>query len=163
MEGDVKLETSGVRIEGSYLYVNGPSFELNDETRHVEDHSGNWRRALVHESDDTLIVNFADDYRGIVINGNRSEGIKLNGEILCSDLLESRRLLATHHFGVSESANFYVGGDAKFKEAPVVPDILLEKPASSRLLPERESLIEIIEELRQTNSRLEARIVALEA
>lgn len=165
MDSDIKLERSGIRVQGEYLFVNGGAFELNHPDRHVEDNAGYWRRAMVHENNDTLIVNHSDDYRGVVINGNRPEGIKLNGTVKCNDLVETRRIVATHHLGVSDSAALYVGGKSEFKKAPQVPDLMISELGENRgrglVVPA--SLVEVIQALQEKIDSLEERVRNLES
>jgi len=181
---DIKLENSGVRIDGNYLFVGGESLELNSSEHHAEDSSGRFRRALVHSPDDTLIVNYADDYRGVLINGNRSEGVKVNGDIdvigniSVADMLETERLVVTRHLGINEKGKLYVGGNAEFNKTPTVPDLNITalgksvtlRPGGSFGRPtiggpsftQPVSLAEIIQGLRTQIETLEQRVKSLE-
>lgn len=82
---DVKLNDAGVIVEGAYLAVHGASFELKDAARFDPSRSrGHQRKTLVHETDDRLVMNHSNDYRGVVINGSDS-GVELNGDVRVRD------------------------------------------------------------------------------
>ncbi len=73
---DVTLRTNDVLVEGQ-LVVEGSDIHLMIENRKSAANTSYYRRALVHGYQDDLVVNYDNDYTGVVING--AGGIKLNG------------------------------------------------------------------------------------
>ncbi len=157
MNSDIKLENNKVTIEGFRLKHMGGDFELDYSPRRIE-HSRSTRRALVHDYNDGLTINWLEDYPG---------GVTINGEVKCTDILESRRLVVMHHFGVSDDGSFSVGGRSEFKQPPTLPDLLITELGTvdqGDRIPflNPASLVEIIRELRETIEQLEERVQLLE-
>jgi len=75
---DVKLERGLVKVEGQ-LRVEGTDIHLSIPGRRNGRNRSRDRRAVVHGHDDELILNYADDYKGVQINGAKSSGIRMKG------------------------------------------------------------------------------------
>lgn len=75
---DVTLKQNAVGIEGQ-LQIEGSDIHLDFAERRSAENGAAYRRAMVHNNEDHLVVNFADDYLGVDINGARAGGISLNG------------------------------------------------------------------------------------
>ncbi|RDC58936.1 hypothetical protein HME9302_00112 [Alteripontixanthobacter maritimus] len=75
---DVRLEDGVVAVEG-HLRVEGPDIKLDERTRRDPENSARHRRALVHGSNDELIVNFANDFNSVTINARDDAAIRLKG------------------------------------------------------------------------------------
>lgn len=131
---DVKLADNHVEIEGA-LVVNGPDIHLSTDERRDSRNASTYRRALVHDFNDSLVINFNNDFKGVKINGSKSEGIDCRGNVhvdgkltcsssihstrlTCEDIIETSRLIATKNLEVSDEGRMYVGGKATFKVAP---------------------------------------------
>lgn len=66
--GDIKLGEDGpqmnwVTVEGDVLKATGSDLMVDNDARRGG-HTGGYRRALVHDFEDGLTVNFANDYKG---------------------------------------------------------------------------------------------------
>lgn len=171
---DLKLENDKVvvegrlKIEGPELIVEGNDIKLDKADRRSNSNASRHRRALVHGHEDELILNYGDDYLGVTINGNRGKGVEINGNVFVSK-----------HFGMPDDSNMYIGGTAKFRKSPVVPDLLITElgtkvtpnlggggrfgniPLGS--IPKPASLVDIIKDLRKKIGKLENRLSALES
>jgi hypothetical protein len=84
---DIELDTPGpdqVRVTANYVEVAGHDFLLSHGDRLRPGAADELRRALVHDFDDTLTLNYNGDYPGGVrVVGNLEAGsIRLNGEDL---------------------------------------------------------------------------------
>ena len=138
---DVTLNGDHVAIDGQ-LRVYGPDVHLSEDARRDIENRSTFRRALVHDHRDTLVVNFNNDYKGVTINGNKTEGIECRGKVHvdgqlhcsssfqcstmdCKDIVETSRITVTHHLGVSDNAHIYIGGQATFRTEPTVPDLMV--------------------------------------
>lgn len=75
---DVTLRSRDVVVKGQ-LVVEGSDIHLTIDARRSAANTKRYRRALVHGSQDDLVVNYDNDYTGVVINGTGSGGITLNG------------------------------------------------------------------------------------
>ena len=122
MESDIKLNGNQLDLEADKIVSKSKWFvaeawdiQLDHPERRKSSEPTN-RRALVHNIEDGLSINYRGDYPA---------GVTIDGEVKCSDILESRRIVATHRLGVSDDASLYVGGNAKFKKSPQVPDLFL--------------------------------------
>lgn len=99
---DVKLERGSVKVEGQ-LKVDGTDIHLKAESRQDPNNNKRYRRALVHGSNDELIVNFANDYNGVKINARQESGIYLNGPTYVKNI----NLLETIQFLLAERERLY--------------------------------------------------------
>lgn len=74
MNSDIKLDAEGdgwVTIESNVMKVNSSDFMLDNSSRRKD--TEGFRRALVHNEDDGLTINFAGDYPGnVIIEGGAS-------------------------------------------------------------------------------------------
>lgn len=77
---DVRLENGQVEIDGT-LAINGPDLKLDLASRRKADNTAEHRRALVHGFEDELVINFNNDFKGVVIKGNKEAGIELEGQV----------------------------------------------------------------------------------
>lgn len=79
---DLKLTETGVISEGVYFAIHGISLELKDNNRFASGRNTHQvRRALIHGTEDQLVMNCENDYQGVEINGQKSGGVKLNGMV----------------------------------------------------------------------------------
>jgi hypothetical protein len=74
MNSDIKLDAEGdgwVTIESNVMKVKSSDFMLDNSSRRKD--TEGFRRALVHNEDDGLTINFAGDYPGnVIIEGGAS-------------------------------------------------------------------------------------------
>lgn len=79
MASDIRFDDDRVDVEAFRVRLRAADLELDHLDRRVRFDGtaagGDFRRAMVHGDDDTLIINFANDYSGgVVITGNVSIG-----------------------------------------------------------------------------------------
>ena len=70
--GDIKLEEERVTVNGRWMHVNCWDLHLNHPERRGDEGSSPFRRAMVHDSQDGLTLNYNQDYPG---------GITLRGTV----------------------------------------------------------------------------------
>ena len=83
--GDIKFENNDVIVEGSALEVNAPDIKLDFEPRRSS--SAGQRRALVHDFQDGLTVNWSEDYPG---------GVTIRGVTKVPNELQVNKCSGTH-------------------------------------------------------------------
>jgi hypothetical protein len=76
MEGDIKLGSSSVIIEGDRMDVTAADIVLDAAGRRKA--PGGYRRALVHGFNDELVINFNGDYPGGV---TVASNLRVNGKL----------------------------------------------------------------------------------
>lgn len=142
MDSDIILEGSKVKLEANDLVLDFASRRKNTQGE---------RRALVHDFDDGLTINWAGDYPG---------GVRIQGHVLLDHTV-------------------YVKNTATFEHAPLVPDLQIKglprtiikgggdptipsggKPGQKLEIPG--SLVTIIKDLRKQIDQLETKVAALE-
>lgn len=80
MIGDIKLEENRVTISALWLYVDSWDIHLSHPDRRRDGVEGEgFRRALVHNHNDGLSINYAGDYPG---------GVSIDGSVTFSGLVE---------------------------------------------------------------------------
>lgn len=153
---DLKLTDSGVIAEGSYFAIHAASFELKDSDRFNARRSrGHMRRALVHETDDSLVINYGNDYpMGVTIEGPT----KMNGDVLFSQKTTVKDLLITdlpftNYLSPNPRPNRGPFDDPVIRIPPGRRSISFEAPSS---------LVAIIKELRKEIGELNTKVNALE-
>lgn len=151
---DVRLDTDKVIIEEN-LYVEGPDIRLDYPSRRADDNLSAERRALVHGSNDDLILNFSNDYKSVTINARDGSAItlnggqiRLNGETHISNLndawdvatilnilLEERRLYQLAIRRIEEHLNLSPSPIVSESAIPVIPgiDADIEIPFNPRI------------------------------
>ena len=78
MSSDIRLEENGIVMEGDAIFVHGSDLLLDQVARRPGTDPASFRRALVHDFNDDLTINFNTDYPGGVnILGN----VKMPGEV----------------------------------------------------------------------------------
>lgn len=102
--GDITLEENKVNVNSRWLHVNSWDIMLDGPGRRSEE-STPYRRALVHDGEDGLTINYNMDYPG---------GVTLRGSVSLPETLN-------------------VAGNATFEQKPTVPDILLTELPVFRL------------------------------
>lgn len=158
MSGDIKIDKENhVSIEGSHLKIKCHDLHLDNPNRNSGE-GKKYRRALVHDFDDALVINWHGDYPG---------GVKIYGEIDCSksDRFVTKKAFVDKYLSVI--------GEARFTNPPSVPDLKIRKTVtrtlSTRLggtdipMETEDSLLEIIEGLEKTISKLWGKISELES
>jgi hypothetical protein len=109
MTTDIILNESSIAVDGddritfkaNLVIAESWDFQLNHPDRRSDDGTSQWRRALVHDFDDSLTINYGGDYpNGVLIRGP----LKVRGGLR----IEEGRMLTTL--------------------APVVPDLLIPHP-----------------------------------
>jgi hypothetical protein len=102
--GDITLEEDKVSVNSRWLHVNSWDIMLDGPGRRREEGTP-YRRALVHDGEDGLTINYNMDYPG---------GVTLCGSVSLPETLN-------------------VAGNATFEQKPTVPDILLTELPVFRL------------------------------
>ena len=147
--GDLKLTNSGVITEGDYLAIHGAYFELKDSKRYdSKRRRSHHRKALVHENNDTLVVNHANDYKGVVIN-SREVPFEVNGKSDFSDKITVPDIL------ISKLPKYRMNVNQ-------IPIGRRNNIRGNSLRTEPSSLVEIIKELRKEIKDLNNKVKSLE-
>ena len=89
--GDIRFINNDVITDGSSLTVEAPDIKLDNSSRRSA--TGGHRRALVHDFNDGLTLNWAEDY---------PDGVTIRGEVktpqgLVASRIEGTHLRLTHH------------------------------------------------------------------
>ena len=188
MESDIKLQDGGlVEIEGNVLKVSTHDILLDHPDRRSE--SGGRRRALVHDFDDGLTLNWRNDYPGgVTVKGNlKAERASFSNEVEFGAIVNINQRLI-----VGEDSVLYVSGRSEFTNSPTVPDLQITELGTERevelggpgtgnvgtglnpgigigrrrgrriTVTEPASLVEIIQELREEIKSLKDRVSELE-
>ena len=182
-ETDIRLETGQVIIDAWDLC-------LDSKDRRDPDHMDGHRRALVHDFEDGLTVNWANDYPGgVTLNGVRAinahgspdNRLLLSGAISCEDLVDIKggiRLVAgglswTRIFSddnqrlvVEAQGNQNTGivfkGPVRFEGEVSLSQFVGEPGLGGAMISYEDLLMEIVK-LQQEIGGLKERIAALEA
>lgn len=82
MVSDIELDDEEVKITGSVLRLTAFDVTLDNQTRRGSRNADKPRRALVHAQDDSLVLNWDNDYpNGMTLNGP----VKFPGSIDAQD------------------------------------------------------------------------------
>ena len=161
MSGDIKLDGDWVIIDGSWMRVRTLDLMLDAPSRRSNE--AGWRRALVHDTNDGLTINYSSDYPGgVTIRGkvrvDNIEGQTLIAQDVKAAIFETgsakvgQFTLASSslqglHLGdnvtntyikgqqVRVEHNLTVDGEAKFREKIGVRDVVI----SPEISPENEN------------------------
>jgi hypothetical protein len=153
---DIILDsTQQVTVVCDNLNVQGHDFLLGSPARR-KPNGPRFRRALVHDQNDGLTINFSNDYEGgVTINGNLiiRDGEPIRGGIIINGPI-------TIDGGISMSRNLNLTGDIQFQiqHFNAIGDLLSVPPPTETV-----SLAETIKLLRGDILALQNRLAALEA
>ena len=185
MESDIKLKANGLtQIEGRVLKVTGIDIEFDNKDRRGRRNRNRPRRALVHDFQDGLTLNWANDYPGgVTINNGKIINASLEGKISAKNTIaveqgvQVKRKAILH---VQGSAKFDGGFDAKdirlsalgYDRVPVNPsggnnsitNVNVNLPGNSNAyIRQPKSLVTYIKNLEKKIKALEAKVKQLEA
>jgi hypothetical protein len=79
MEADIKLDANTLSFDGDRVVVTAPDLEVNSAAHRTD--GNNLRRALVHDAEDGLTINFGG------VNGDYPAGVRINGAVMLSTSL----------------------------------------------------------------------------
>jgi hypothetical protein len=158
MATDVRLDAGDgtfLELEAHVVKVVGSDFMLDSAERR-KDGGPQFRRALVHDQNDGLTINFNNDYEG---------GVTINGAIIFRDGERMRGGITingpiTIDGGIAMSRNLNLTGDIQFQiqHFNEIGDLLSVPPPTETV-----SLAEVIKSLRGDILALQNRIATLEA
>jgi|GEM_PF-1974668 len=123
MESNIILKDYGqLEITGSYLEVRAHDLKLDNP--HRRSSNDGHRRALVHDFDDGLTINYDGDYPGgVTVKGKlKAEEAHFTSSVLFKGKLKAEEAQFTSSVLFSKRA--------VFKESPIVPDLLISNLVS---------------------------------
>lgn len=152
---DVKLQGDWVIIEGSTLKAETWDFNLDSASRRKADSDPNIpRRALVHDRNDGLTINYNKDYPGGVSIRGETQVEELSGQTLSIDKIQSK----------DPNQELMIGSKINAQQGLVVArvkmhrtinsitidgDTILAKTVSRTSSGVRESVLDLVKEVNQ--------------
>lgn len=153
MNSDIKLNGRNVEIIADAVIARALDIHLDHPARRSTN-SGT-RRALVHNSEDGLTINFNRDYpKGVTIEG----ATKMNGDVLFSQKTTVKDLLIT-----DLPFTNYLNPNPSPSRGPFDSPVIRIPPKRSISFESPSSLVKIIEELRKEIGELKTKVNALES
>lgn len=163
---DIKLDSNEVIIEAFSQKLEGADLKIDYSPRRTNDSPA--RRAIVHDFQDGLTINWANDYPG---------GIRLNGKVRVTEL-SGTHLMVTHHDLKLDNAsrrsssggnrralvhNFSDGLTINYgRDYPGGVTIRGDVNFPEKIIVDGANVMDLIESLQATIASLESRISALE-
>ena len=161
MTTDLRLDDvdgTYVVVEGSVLKATTTDFMLDSPTRHSNNHQ--FRRALVHNQQDGLTINYNNDYPGGVTINDIVALISRSHGITVSDVKEISGFKVS---GAATGGSGGAGGSAGATSLVLRGEVLIEKnPSSSTASAETMSLHVALSELQSQVQHLTRRIADME-
>ena len=134
MESDIKLKNNGLtEVEGRRLKVSGHDLELDHKVRRSSRNRTKPRRAMVHDFEDGLTLNWANDYPGgVTINNGKIVNTTLEGKTEAKgsltvegELKTKETIKAAKGIVVERGTGIHVKGTATFDSKCTAKDIRL--------------------------------------
>ena len=166
MLSDIKLNNNRVEVEGTYLQFKGVDFLLDNTDRRGTRNRTRPRRALVHDFQDGLTINWANDYPGgVTINNGKIINLTLDGKIIAKETIKAEKGIE-----IKKPYGLTVGGSAKVGETLTAKDVRLtrlgyETQRAGRLgvIPRRpKSVVDVIKAMERKIAALERKVQRLE-
>lgn len=185
MQSDIHLDGNWLVLEGNWTRVRSLDLMLDAPSRR-QNPQGH-RRALVHDHQDGLTINYAEDYPGGVtiqgkvhlgearINGNLEAGaeVRIRGrrlarvtetdpEQLVLGESNTTNTIEVEGPGMQINSGLQVRGDAYFDRPIHTSDLVLDWPPTGGPQPAPQAFRQVIADLQTKIAQLEARVAELE-
>ncbi|PHN02694.1 hypothetical protein [Flavilitoribacter nigricans] len=119
MQSDIKLDGVYLVLEGDYLKFRGHDLMLDRQARRGPENPSGPRRALVHDHNDGLTINYGSDYPGgVTVNNGKIINPILEGRIRATDTFKAES-------GLDVKGGMTVKGSAGFDGRITAKDIRL--------------------------------------
>lgn len=176
MTTDIVLNENNIAVDGedritfkaNLVIAESWDFQLNHPDRRSDDGTSEWRRALVHDFDDSLTINYGGDYpNGVLIRGPLMVrgGLRIEeGRMLTTSAPVVPDLLIPHSINITRERTGGTGGLGRIRDATEGIrgfDLTRDELQRLRLQDEPRSLLRLLTSMSERIDRLEARLAAL--